>query len=286
MLASLPMRRTATLLLFAILTAILAVIGVPLQHPGLELDAAWQQALVEATEHQWVFGRDLIFTYGPLHQLATQQIATNLLPLLLGRVLYGIAWGATTALLGLLGGLTTALSLVVFISCTSTDNPASADALFNLLCILGVLCALAPLRRGSTARSSALWRLGQPALTSLQAMGIAIGTLIKLSYLGAALPALTAMAWCQIQIHRKRGFPASLLAISMPAIFSLSMLILTWTITSGSDLNALLHYYSGPNLDLLIGYSDAMSYDTQAASLTLPIAYGFGCLLSGCLLTL
>ena len=212
-LASLPMRRTATLLLFAILTAILAVIGVPLQHPGLELDAAWQQALVEATEHQWVFGRDLIFTYGPLHQLATQQIATNLLPLLLGRVLYGIAWGATTALLGLLGGLTTALSLVVFISCTSTDNPASADALFNLLCILGVLCALAPLRRGSTARSSALWRLGQPALTSLQAMGIAIGTLIKLSYLGAALPALTAMAWCQIQIHRKRGFPASLLEI-------------------------------------------------------------------------
>lgn len=275
------MLRNATLLLLATVAAILAVIGVPLQHPGLGLDAAWQQALVEATEHHWVFGRDLIFSYGPLHQLATHQISTNLLPLLLGRTLYAIAWGAATALLGLLAGVSTALALVVFIACTSPENPASTDALFNLLCILGVLCALAPLRRGSRGHSRAFWSVGQPVLMSLQAMGIAIGTLVKLSYLGAALPALTAIAWCQIQNHRHRGALAGLAASGAMPIFSLGMVILAWTITSSRNLADLVNYYTGPNLDIIAGYSDAMSYATQAASLALPAAYGFGCLLSG-----
>ena len=40
--------------------------GVPLQSPGMALDDSWQQALVEATDRGWIFGRDLVFTYGPL----------------------------------------------------------------------------------------------------------------------------------------------------------------------------------------------------------------------------
>jgi hypothetical protein len=77
------------LLSVSIVAAMVACIGLDLRFPELSLDPSWEQALVEATDQGRIFGRDLIFTYGPLHQIATQQVSFNLFPLIVGRVLIG-----------------------------------------------------------------------------------------------------------------------------------------------------------------------------------------------------
>lgn len=275
------MTRRFLLTLLATLSAVIAVIGVPLELPSQGLDPSWKQALVEATDQGWIFGRDLVFTYGPLHQLSTQQVSANLLPLLLGRVLYGAAWAGATSLIGVLGGWSSALILVVSIAIIPTP-----DALYYLLCAVGVLLAMAPLRPVALPSRVNVRFMIRQALLTLHATGIAIGTLVKLSYAGAALPALSAMAWLSVIDVRRNHLPrqwtgtAALMGIPSLAI------ILSWTVLVSSDPRTLFNYFTGPNLDIVLGYSDAMSYwPTIGYPLLIPL-YAFNCVLAALLLFL
>jgi len=275
------MTRRFLLTLLATLSAVIAVIGVPIELPAQGLDPSWKQALVEATDQGWIFGRDLVFTYGPLHQLSTQQVSANLLPLLLGRVLYGAAWAGATSLIGLLGGLSSALILVVSIAIIPTP-----DALYYLLCAVGVLLAMAPLRPVALPSRVHVRFMIRQALLTLHATGIAIGILVKLSYAGAALPALTAMAWLSvIDVHRnhaQRQWTGTAAVIGIPSL----AIILSWTVLVSPDPRTLFNYFTGPNLDIVLGYSDAMSYwPTIGHPLLIPL-YALNCVLAALLLLL
>ena len=89
----------------AMLVALVAGWSAPLRLPALGLDESWKQALVHATDHGRRFGVDLVFTYGPLHQLVTQQLSERFGPLLIGRLFCSVAWFAASTLVGLQAGV-------------------------------------------------------------------------------------------------------------------------------------------------------------------------------------
>ncbi len=53
------------------------------------------------------------------------------------------------------------------------------------------------------------------------------------------------------------------------------ILLAAWSATSDATIGDLLHYYFGPNLDAVKGYTDAMSYDVSKRSLLLVLLYVF-----------
>ena len=77
-----------------VIAATALVWSLPIRTPWAGLDPGWAEALVQATDHGRIFGRDVVFTFGPYHQLYTRQISDNLNLFLLGRWLYGLGWGA------------------------------------------------------------------------------------------------------------------------------------------------------------------------------------------------
>ena len=77
-----------------VVAATALVWSLPIRTPWAGLDPGWAEALVQATDHGRIFGRDVVFTFGPYHQLYTRQISENLNLFLLGRWLCGLGWGA------------------------------------------------------------------------------------------------------------------------------------------------------------------------------------------------
>lgn len=65
--------------------------------PVTSLDGSWGMVLQYATLHQWQFGKDIIFTYGPLCWLTLSEMAIH--PDLLSRVLVGQAFLVFMAIL-------------------------------------------------------------------------------------------------------------------------------------------------------------------------------------------
>jgi hypothetical protein len=275
--------RSLALVPLAVLAALLAVIAVPLQVPELGLDPSWQQALVEATDRGWIFGREIVFTYGPLHQLATAQASSNLLPLLLGRLISGAAWGSAVVLIGLFGGTATAVALVLWIAIVPTEIPSGPDALHLQLCSLGVLVAMAASRWRDLSSTRRRTRRLVSSLLTLQMIGIAIGALVKLSYLGASIPALLAISWIQLNSTSHNSWRAWWRALSIISLPILTI-VLTWMTLASTDLSSLGNYFTGLNLEVVRGYSEAMSStkaDTKAA-----LVYVLACALTALLLQL
>ena len=62
--------------------------------PRMELDPSWQMSLEQAAIHHWQFGRDIVFTYGPLGYLAT---TFSLGELQSQRIIFALVWSAITA---------------------------------------------------------------------------------------------------------------------------------------------------------------------------------------------
>ena len=80
------------LLFLAAATAL--IWSLPIRTPWIGLDPGWVESLVQATDAGRIYGRDVVFTFGPYHQLYTGQVSENLNFFLLGRWLYGLGWGA------------------------------------------------------------------------------------------------------------------------------------------------------------------------------------------------
>ena len=77
-----------------VFTAITLSWGQSLVPPHTGLEPGWREALVQATDQGLGFGTDLVFTFGPYHQLCTNAKSDNLYPFVIGRLAYGLAWGA------------------------------------------------------------------------------------------------------------------------------------------------------------------------------------------------
>lgn len=101
---TIPKQKKFLILLLALITASVASWAVPFQYPAAGLDPSWSEALVQATDSGRIFGRDIIFTFGPLHQALTAQVSTNLAPLIFSRLAFTAVWLFAQILIGTLIG--------------------------------------------------------------------------------------------------------------------------------------------------------------------------------------
>ena len=237
-----------------ILAAILFSFGNNFNTPNVGLDPGWQEALVQATDNNLIFGKDIIFTYGPLHQLVTNQLSENLNSFILGRILYGICWFLTTLLLEKIFNKTAVLAYIttMFIT-TSNFNDAQIYCLFiNIL-----ICSFFVPRD----RSSALVIYGASAMSCSL-------FLAKLSYAVIGIPALVgSLYFSPTLISRKptitTSSPLSINSIyiekALVAAFYFIIFSIFW-ISTGQKIEYLPEFVAGGNLDIIFGYSSAMSH--------------------------
>jgi hypothetical protein len=255
------------LIAIGIFTAIVACVGLELRLPELGLDPSWEQALVEATDQGRIFGRDLIFTYGPLHQLATQQISANLNVLIAGRCLLGTAWFSASILLGCRCGNYAAFIYALIIALLNSRTiwvQGRADTLFILLATTGILLSvITPLPKKL-----------ELALLIVITSGILLSTFVKLSFIGIAIPSIACIAlmplFHEISGHERHAGTRTAMLIAIPA----GITLLTWLLIKAGSIKDLWNYYAGPNLDIIQGYSEGMSTgDGRLIAMIEPLLY-------------
>jgi hypothetical protein len=213
--------------------------------PQTGLDPSWVFALNVAVEHGLVFGRDIIFTYGPLASVCTWQYnpATDTL-MLAGSALFACGMCAGVALALTPGRLVWAVALPFLIVVQVLQDGAFLATPF--LFILAVArTQLAPSDR-FYLRST---RLVQVGIASL-AMAVGILPVIKGSFVGAAgasyVLVLAMLAW------RRNWRTAAVLAL-----LGILTLCLAW-VSAGQPLGALPYYFVA-QAPLISGYTEAMS---------------------------
>jgi len=237
---------TIALLVF---TAIALSWGQSFEAPTIGLDPGWREALVQATDQGLGFGKDLIFTFGPYHQLYTNAISENLYPFAIGRLVYGIAWGAATISFARLSTPAAGWLLAVFMAlCGSLSD----DAPFYALQLAFLLIAASDLKRR------------EMPLIALVYAGIITTIFCKLSFAVSAGPIFIFAAFLlaiKFTPTLKQGALAIAVAIGIP--------LMIWT-ASGQSIMNLLHYFFGPNLSIVLGYSSAMATDDPAAAWQIP----------------
>jgi len=261
---TLPKKKKFLILLLALITASVASWAVPFKYPSAGLDPSWIEALVQATDSGRIFGRDIVFTYGPLHQAHTAQISTNLAPLIFSRLAFTVVWLFSQILIGTLIGCwaEASIALAVLIS------TGKGGVVFYLIALVGI-SALATARLNTKNKDTWDYLLLSIVLLS----GSLLATLVKLSYVGASVPILIyttgiyALDTCNKKSLKSLGKLAAIL------ICPLLILAAAWSLASGGTFGDLLHYYFGPNLEVIKGYSDAMSYGPSLKSLALVFIY-------------
>jgi len=265
LLSIIPRKKRFIVFLLAFITGSVASWAVPFQYPSTGLDPSWAQALVQATDSGRIFGRDIIFTFGPLHQAVTAQVSTNIAPHIFSRLSFTAIWLIAQILIGTLIGCwaEASIALAVLISAGS-----HGDLIFYLIALVGIVStATARLR---TADRNKLHSL---LLSVTLLSGSLLATLVKLSYIGAFIPVFAYAAGIyMLDVFDQKSFQSFWRLIAIIA-FPLLILLAAWSATSHASIGDLLHYYYGPNLDVVKGYTDAMSYDVSKLSLLLVLLY-------------
>ena len=226
------------LLFLAAATAL--VWSLPIRTPWIGLDPGWVESLGQATDAGRIYGSDVVFTFGPYHQLYTGQVSDNLNFFLLGRWLYGLGWGA--AMLSLrkqIGHPLSWLMLMVLAFLTSQR----LDALFNSFCLIVSLTALCRIRQETLPLVSYL----------LQLSTLVLGVLIKLSFVALAAPTILVLLGTELTHRQSYGFEKLVKVLALPLI-GIGLMA-----PAGMGINDGWHYITGPNKDIVSGYSEAMA---------------------------
>lgn len=212
--------------------------------PGTELDDAWRLAMNQAVAQGLVFGRDIVFTFGPYAALYTQHYhpATYPAALLLG-VLFGLAQG--TLLLSCLrrrhnGWLWTLAGFLLLVD--------SRDALFFAYPLLLILVAgMESASHGSDDR--------------LRFVGRETGHLLAIALLGA-LPIIKGSFWplavmASLVGALLHGLKGERLRAALFILLPLLTLLLLWWL-AGQPLAALPDYFRTLS-PIISGFAEAMS---------------------------
>lgn len=260
-----PKHKRLIIILLAFFTGSVASWAVPFQYPGAGLDPSWAQALVQATDSGRIFGRDIIFSFGPLHQAFTAQVSTNLAPLIFSRLSFTAIWIIAQILIGSLIGCwaEVSIALAVLISAGTGE-----DLGFYLIALVGIVSP-ATARLRTTERN----KLHSLLLSVTLLSGSLLATLVKLSYIGAFIPVLAYAVGMSILDVLDQKSHQSFWRLVVILACPLLILVVAWSVTSGASIGDLMHYYFGPNLDVVKGYTDAMSYDASKRSLLLVLLY-------------
>lgn len=235
------------ILLFGV-SGLLLSWGFPYFFTDLGLDPGWNEALVHATDNGLIFGKDIIFTFGPYYQICTYKVSNNLDVFILGRLIYGAAWGAAlVSVSGFSKRVYGWLSLVVL---ALTTNMV-ADALFYVLLIIALLYSARPEQLKS-------WR--DTLLFCCIYAGIIVGAFAKLSF-GAASTVTTLILIYQYFIHQPSQ--GRRLRSTCFLLFIFGTPILLWLLAK-QPLSGLTNFIAGPNQDIVFGYSKAMSISDRS----------------------
>ncbi|HMZ71954.1 MAG TPA: hypothetical protein PLG51_11050 [Pseudomonadales bacterium] len=212
--------------------------------PGTELDDAWRLAMNQAVAQGLVFGRDIVFTFGPYAALYTQHYhpATYPAALLLG-VLFGLAQG--TLLLSCLrrrhnGWLWTLAGFLLLVD--------SRDALFFAYpLLLTLVTCMESASHGSDDR--------------LRFVGQETGHLLAIALLGA-LPIIKGSFWplavmASLVGALLHGLKGERLRAALFILLPLLTLLLLWGL-AGQPLAALPDYFRTLS-PIISGFAEAMS---------------------------
>ena len=227
-----------------VFTAIILAWGKDFVPPAPGLDPGWVEALVQATDQGLSFGKEVVFTFGPYHQLYTNAIGDNLYPLVIGRLIYGMAWGAAAVGLANLSSPAFGWLIAIFLAFTTS---LSADAPFYALQIVFLFVAASVARQKKLLVLAAIY------------CGIIVGIFCKLSFAVSAGPVIICVAILLARYSlrtARRRFVAMVVAVIVPVILWLA---------SGQVLSGVFGYLLGPNLAIVLGYSSAMATDDASA---------------------
>jgi hypothetical protein len=233
----------------AALFLLILVVFLPLSPsmPGPGLDTSWMMAMNEAVAQHLVFGRDIVFTFGPYASIYTELYHPATDRMMMGGCLFlGLAYGALLLLLGknqksylllLCGFLVAALV-------------SSRDA---LLYSYPLVEALVVYRMTLPDRDTMSLRLTKPleSGTALLFAPLGLLPLIKVSLLplcGIIAVLCAAMLWG----GRKRALAFA--AVAMPALFCVAF----WG-AARQPLLGLPRFFLS-TLQIIAGYTEAMAY--------------------------
>ncbi|MGC2968161.1 hypothetical protein [Paraburkholderia aspalathi] len=235
---------------FALFIAFIFVLPLAPRMPTVGLDPSWCYALNEAVVRHLVFGRDLIFTFGPLGSVYTVMYH----PGTDGIMLVGSAVLALALCFGfaLLAGPNKRL-LLVFLPLIIVESRIR-DAIFMAVPL--VLLFAAFVESGSRSENRP-WRIGMLLFVSAAA---GILPLVKGSFaaLSAAMVVLAAVLFA-----RRHKFRISILLCSTSG----AALILSWVLT-GQPLAALPNFFLAQE-PIISGYTEAMSIHGPYSSVVL-----------------
>lgn len=237
--ATSPWQQLLDALLF-LATAVLLVWSLPVRLPWVGLDPGWVEALIQATDQGRNFGSDVVFTFGPYHQLYTGQLSENFNCFVIGRWIYGLGWGAAMLSVRRLIGQPLSWLYLVVVALLSSQR---LDTLFASFCFTVVLTALLRFKQTPIALPSyfclvtALW----------------IGIFTKLSFTPAAAAALLVLAGVELSQPSLSPLRKLIQALLVPGAALLALL------PSGMDPAQAWIYISGANRHVVSGYSEAMA---------------------------
>lgn len=259
-----------SIILLASFAAAVTFGAVPIRYPEPGLDPSWQQALVEATDAGRTFGDSIVFTYGPFHQAVTNQASENLSALLASRAIFALIWFGITALTGFSVGLSSATAIAISAAVLGVWHAGPpGDAKFYLFSLIAIIASHSTwsLRHERVS----IWH--KSALSIFLATGVLLSTLVKLSFLGSAAPALLSIYGFQfLSLFRSRD-RKSILSFVISIVVPTALLYMLWGAFVSWSPNTIISYCIGPNLDIVKGYTDAMSYNASRLSLILASLY-------------
>ena len=223
--------------------------------PTAGLDGSWPYALNEAIARGNVFGRDVIFTFGPLASVYTRQYspATDTM-MMVASAIYA---GGICALLGLAAyprrDLMVLLVPIIIVLCPLIDS---------VFISLPVSLLLSLVRVGLPPESKFHLRLSFPVALVLALATVALGIepIIKASFAGVAF-AVAFLGFTVLLFTNWR------IAVAFAALLGLS-LVSAWAL-AGQPLRALPAFFVA-EAPTISGYTEAMSI---SGGLLAPLAY-------------
>jgi hypothetical protein len=234
------------ILIGAICLTIAALFLIPFSPvmPESGLDPSWRYALNVGLTHGYVFGRDLIFTFGPLgsvYSMVFDPMTDHIM--MVGSTVYAVGLCVALALVAHPRRHLFALALPVIVSLSlARDSGFISLPFFLLLAVVRV-----SLPKGSVSRL-------EP--TPLVVLGIGISTIataitpiVKGSFLGSTV-SVAGLAFVALALTNKRAAAAF-------AFVGGAALVSAWTLT-GQPVGQLPHFFlaQGP---IISGYTDGMS---------------------------
>jgi len=201
------------------------------------VDVSWQMVLEYAARFKFQFGRDIVFTFGPLGFLFTEVSQGYLVGLRVAFALFWtglVAWSAAEITFRL-AGLARWLFLVWFLVFSSSGGQLERGAFFVMLFGCSVLAGDVRDRRISAA---------------LFVIVFAVLALVKFTFFMAAA---ASVAVCALLHACRKDFVTSLL---LPGMFGAAIVGL-WLLV-GQQLAGLLPWLKG-SIEIAGGYTEAMS---------------------------